>query len=385
MSLVNDMLKDLDQRRRESDGGGARVKLTPASEFPKAAAKIKPAYIIGAMVVVAALLAATWIQLSSDSAPRSLDSRPSIAIPNEVARQTAEPVGVTPVSESIESEPVNSTSNEVSAAESTIRPQADILAQAVQQRDRQQPELAPLTPAVEETSAPVISDSTQLNIPSEDTGSDRALVDVRSGAGIDSSVKNEAVVSEDQQDTMAVQESLRLIANNNVTEAYANLENHIINNRYAHQSRETYAKLLVSEGQYQAAYNLIEQGLVLAPNHPGFKKVKARILIQNGQVLDAVDLLLARAPRVSEDVEYHEILASAQLATKDYAGAVISYSELVGANQTEGKFWYGYAASQELLGNVDVARQAYSRAVQQSSLSANLRRRSQDRLLALRE
>jgi Flp pilus assembly protein TadD len=77
-------------------------------------------------------------------------------------------------------------------------------------------------------------------------------------------------------------------------------------------------------------------------------------------------------------------LASAQLASKDFEGAAISYSELVGADQSQGKYWYGYAAAKEFLGNTNVARQAYARAVQQASLSTNLRRRSQDRLLALR-
>jgi predicted Zn-dependent protease len=208
-------------------------------------------------------------------------------------------------------------------------------------------------------------------------------VDLTAGLGINNSVVNAAVVSEDQQDTLAVQKALGLIANNELSKAYDVLEAHIDNNRYAHQSRETYAKLLVSAGEYQQAYNILDAGLSLTPNHPGFKKVKARILILNGQVLDAVQMLLSRAPRIADDLEYHEILASAQLATKDFAGASITYSSLVGENQREGKFWYGYAAAQELLGNTDVAKQAYARAVQQASLSPSLRRRSQDRLVAL--
>jgi MSHA biogenesis protein MshN len=208
-------------------------------------------------------------------------------------------------------------------------------------------------------------------------------VDLTAGIGDSGTVKNSAIVSEDEQDTLAVQEALELIANNQLADAYKVLEKYISNNRYAHQSRETYAKLLVSAGLYQEAYNLLDEGLSLTPNHPGFKKVRARILILNGQVLDAVEMLLSRAPRVADDLEYHEILASAQLATKDFAGASISYSSLVGENQREGKFWYGYAASQELLGNTEVAKQAYAQALRQASLTAGLRRRSQDRLLAL--
>lgn len=387
MSLVNDMLKDLDQRRRESDTGGGRVRLTPASEFPKAVARLKPALLLAALVVVVAVLSYTWLQLSSSSGPRTLEGGPLNIPPFEVAEQQSSSSAGVASGESVAA-PKNVAEESLTSAErpriiqEPITSAADILSQAVQQRSISQAGsnrisspasiIPPATVAVIETTSREITKK-------------KELVNIRGGAGVNESVKNDAVVSEDQQDTMAVQESLRLIANNQMAEAYANFEQHIGANRYANQSRETYAKLLVNDGELQLAYNLIEQGLQLSPNNPGFKKVKARVLIQNGQLLDAVALLVAKAPPVTEDVEYHEILASAQLATKDFAGAAISYSELVGADQTQGKFWYGYAAAQELLGNVDVARQAYARAVDQASLSTNLRRRSQDRLLALRE
>jgi Flp pilus assembly protein TadD len=86
---------------------------------------------------------------------------------------------------------------------------------------------------------------------------------------------------------------------------------------------------------------------------------------------------------VSDDAEYHDLLASAQLSSRDYAGAIISYSGLVQYDGSQGKWWYGFAAAHDQLGNVALARQAYSRAMQYSNLSANLRRRSQERLGAL--
>jgi MSHA biogenesis protein MshN len=207
-------------------------------------------------------------------------------------------------------------------------------------------------------------------------------VDIRNQAAVEG-VKNEAQMSAEDLDTLAVQEALRMIANNNVSGAYAHLEQHIINNRYAHQSRETYAKLLMNDGELLAAYNLIESGMQLAPNHPGYKKVKARILIADGQINEAVSLLSRRAPDISQDLEYHEILATALLASRDFEGAALSYTSLVQQDQSQGKWWYGFAASHDSMGNSDAAIQAYSRALQQGNLSPNLRRRSQERLTAL--
>lgn len=385
MSLVNDMLKDLDQRRSGSGSGSGsgRVQLTPVSEGSKSIAKINPVYVLGVLVVAVVVLGFTWMQLSSDPSSGAFDSSPQGVSPFEVARQRAsnesiEPIRVAviePATENTYAEP------EPEKFQLTGSP-SSILSQVVQRRAANSPQPELYRVPVEPDSADGIA-AVELNDAGTPISSDN--VDLTSGAGVDDSVINEAPISEDQQDTMAVQRSLRLIADNKVDEAYANFSDHIAENRYAHQSRETYAKLLVNDGELQAADDLIAQGLQLAPNNTGFKKVKARILIRGGKLLDAVELLVAKAPPVIEDVEYHEILASAQLATKDFAGAAISYSELVGADQTQGKFWYGYAAAQELLGNTNVARQAYARAVQQASLSTNLRRRSQDRLLALRE
>jgi MSHA biogenesis protein MshN len=392
VSLVNDMLKDLDQRRRNSDSSGARVRLTPAGEFPKSTAKIKMVYMLVALVAVVAILSLTWLQLSSNSGSRSIDLRVPDTSPFEVANQQRSTASNSELEAMGVAAPVDSMVADVEETPATAEslPEinlsntspAGILTQVVQQRANTQ------AGAIKDFSAPTPSAPAVPNVIDpldSEVSSEEELVDLRSGAGVDESIINEAAISEDQQDTMAVQRSLRLIADNKVAEAYANFATHINENRYAHQSRETYAKLLVNDGQLDAAYQLIAEGLELAPNNAGFKKVKARVLIRNGRLLDAVELLVAKAPQVAEDVEYHEILASVQLAVKDFAGAAISYSELVGVDQTQGKYWYGYAAAQELLGNTKVARQAYSRAAQQANLSTNLRRRSQDRLLALRE
>ncbi len=390
MSLINDMLKDLDQRRKDSDSGSARVKLTPASDFPKRkkTSSINPTYLIAGLSFAVVALGYAWLQLSTNSPARPESQNP---IPMSPLVADSEPPSV---SQPVQSEPVTQEVQEpdLPAIQPDNGPEEveNVLAQVVKQNElaqlaestaSQSPSPASPTPSVprNQIQNPVVNES----LAKVNASSGTNKVSLTSGIGIDRSIKNAVEVSEDEEDTLAVQEALGLIANNQLAKAYEILETHINENRYAHQSRETYAKLLVSAQQYQDAYNLLESGLALTPNHPGFKKVKARILILNGQVVDAVQLLLARAPRVADDPEYHEILASAQLATKDFAGASISYSGLVGVNQTEGKFWYGYAAAQELLGNSEVAKQAYSRAVQQASLSASLRRRSQDRLLAL--
>jgi Flp pilus assembly protein TadD len=240
----------------------------------------------------------------------------------------------------------------------------------------------PLADPVVVTEAPVtsqpIDQPVEVPVPTEQPTS-IAELDLGEDVQLES-MKEAPRYSNEQLDTIAVQEALRLISAGNTEAAFDTLGQYIIENRNAHQSRETYAKLLMNQGRGNDAAALIDAGLDLAPNHSGFKKVKARLLMGSGNIPDAVDILISRAPDIVDDSEYHDLLASAQLSSRDFAGAVISYRGLVEYDQSQGKWWYGYAAANDQLGNTSIARQAYSRAMQFSNLSANLRRRSQERV-----
>jgi len=375
MSLVNNMLRDLDQRRKESDSSGGAIRLMPAREFSSDAKKnLLPVILIALLLVLVGLIY-FWNQLTNSDVEQRLDiqltdsQRVVQALETSIAsaeeRETDQPESIV---DSVESPQVatqvapqeviepdqpdsvnflrgNSTRVENAASSTDSIPRGD----ATIGQD-EQAEIADLEPVVD---APVAS------------------------------MKEEPSYSNEQLDTIAVQEALRLISNGQTGAAFSTLEKYIVENRSAHQSRETYAKLLMNNGNVADAAVLIDGGLELAPNHPGFKKVKARLLMSEGKLSEAVDILISRAPDIVDDAEYHDLLASAQLSSRDFTGAVISYGGLVRHDQTQGKWWYGYAAANDQLGNSTLARQAYVRAMEYSNLSANLRGRSRERVAAL--
>lgn len=390
MSLVNDMLRDLDQRRNEGDASGARVRLTPASEFTKLSKSRKLYYAVAGLIVVAAGMGYYWMQMNQSSEPQQLNVRTEIASQESATPAQTSPTeaALIPAENIIEVDPP--VTQQVPVQESTginLRELAEESDNASANASDSsvvgvaEPEREPLETATVEADSPVISVENEASEAEVEVVSLAQSTDSIEGT----TIKEAAVVSADEQDTLAVQEALRLIARNQDDAAYAVLEEQIIENRYAHQSRETYAKLLLSIGNLGQAYELVEAGLLLAPNHSGFKKVKARLLIATNDIPTAVSILLSRAPEVGIDLEYHEILASAQLATRDYEGASLSYTGLVRQDQSQGKWWYGFAASQDYLGNIGAARQGYNQAMLQANLSVSLRRRSQERLATLSE
>ena len=442
MSLVNNMLKDLDQRRKSSDASGAPVDLVPASDPPRSGFSRILIFFTLVLIGIAggfAYINYKDISLEGFDVSKALDIIPdgiSLPIPGQGERADDEPatvlrnqVTVRPI------EPRNDSANSgftnSLAAGTTTTSGLNSSATATATAGLQQPQLNTTAANDLATDGTLPSGEGEITLYPEDAMRDDSngapaeegtgepqqtaeLTEGDTGNGADSAdaaatevataepasepdpsgvinlppsetFKDYAEMTAEEQDTLAVQFALRLIADNKITEAYTSLEQHIMNNRYAHQSRETYAKLLVNGGELLAARNLVESGLGLAPNHAGFKKIKARILIANGAISEAVELLSSRAPSIHEDLEYHEILATAQLASRDYQGALISYTDLVRQDRTQGKWWYGFAASQESLGNRQAARQGYNLAMQQSNLSPSLRRRVQERLSVLEE
>ncbi|MDA0687416.1 MAG: tetratricopeptide repeat protein [Proteobacteria bacterium] len=419
MSLVNDMLRDLDQRRKQSDGSGATSSLTPVPEMmPRRAKNSSVVYLVLAMALGGAAVAWFWLQQENAPTTRSLDVNPAI-----VNQSAVPPASTGTVTETVSN--TNDSAPEVATQPQQVAPLQTIAAAAEQQlsdqqtrailesteavaRERELEEPSPVQLVTQQTTIettavspaalaenPPSAQNQQVaggEVPDVSTR-DRQSIDVaQDGARPNTvnlnavpteEVKSGAALSPEERDVLAVQEALRLIADNNSTAAYSVLEKQVIDNRYAHQSRETYAKLLLNEGNLLGAMQLVESGLALSANHAGFKKIKARLLIAQGRLTEAVALLITRAPEMSKDLEYHDILATAQLASRDYEGAVISYTGLVQQDQSQGKWWYGFAASQDQLGNSEAAKQAYSRAVRMPNLSANLRRRSQERLALL--
>ena len=379
MSLVNNMLRDLDQRRKESDGSGGAIKLMPARDFVSDDRKGLVQIVLIGLVLIAAALVYYWFTLNQNNTEQQLGIQVGTQQPSSV------PADPQQLIQDLEAS-ILSSEEALELAQESIELALSVPVVTI--------ESSPEVPNVVTTvvSPEVYSPAEVVDVPSSSlpiaASPEPEIGRVTAGpelirSGPVESVKEAPRFSNEQLDTIAVQGALRQISNGETEAAYDTLAQFIVSNRYAHQSRETFAKLLMSQGQVHDANALIDSGLELAPNHSGFKKVKARLLMADGKRSEAVSILISRAPSVSSDPEYHDLLASAQLSSRDFSGAMISYRGLVQFDETQGKWWYGFASAHDQLGNSQPARQAYSQAMQYSNLSANLRRRSQERLSAL--
>ncbi len=183
-----------------------------------------------------------------------------------------------------------------------------------------------------------------------------------------------------ERDRRQARQALQMWNDERQNAALRALDEFTTTNPEAHQSRELLAKLLLERGQTSQARTIAEMGLNIAPNHRGYRKVMARLMLGEEQAGQAVALLAERPPSVSRDPEYHELLASAALSNGDWEQAMEAYRGLLSYNGEQGRWWYGLAAALDAMNRGGDAAGAYQRALQDDRLSASLRRASRQRL-----
>lgn len=138
--------------------------------------------------------------------------------------------------------------------------------------------------------------------------------------------------------------------------------------------RRDLAGLMVKAGQLHAAAALLDEGLRLAPQDPSLVKLRARIDVMQGHNRTARKLLEGHPPAMSEDPSYYALLAAVYQRLGDYGPAASLYERLVAARPGNGVWWTGLGIAKEATGKHDEARRAYTKAEHTDALSPALRR-----------
>lgn len=148
------------------------------------------------------------------------------------------------------------------------------------------------------------------------------------------------------------------------------------------------ARLLLAQrraarGELEAAAALVEAGLREVPGEPGLAKLWARIRLEQGLVDDALAALAAATPAVAEDPEYHAFRAALLQRTGHDADAARLYRAVLAVAPSVGAWWVGLAISLERAGDAEAAADAYRRAVSSPGLADAVRGYAEARLATL--
>lgn len=382
MSLVNDMLRDLDARRQGAPGkgiGSAKLKPAPDDDRRGEDGPRRPVMLwisLGVLAIALVVAAVTWLTAGSqpELAPRqpvavvAPQVDPAAARQERVQQQELE--RITQRLQALEQE--NRELRETVVSRDVEAP-APVVAEA---REERVTEMAPRwQPSEPEVSRPVlqIAEAPTTEAPTVEP------------SPVGETIRTPRELSFRDTDRQRVQQALAIWRDNRQQQAIQMLDDFVQNNPEAHQSREMLAKFLMQSGDTQTAMYVVMNGMAIAPDHAGYKKVQARLLLDAGQPADAALLLSSRPPRVGADTEYHELLGTALLFSQEFEDALFTYRSLLEQDAERAAWWYGHGAALDGMGRSFEAAQSYERALQLGDLSGSLRRVSQERLVAIRQ
>ncbi len=421
MSLVNDMLRDLDSRQRDGARSAVpREKLIPAADQRRkseAKSRVSKWVLPLLIVVIAAGGVQFWrmqqVQQGAAVVPQPLAETPASVVveqPAPVAAPVAEPqIDPALLAEmermsqrmqeleerniALQQQLVQSATAALGEATQVAVSQADAIALEPGEVDMPASAAVPAAavavqpaPALNDTglAAPAVAGAV-METPVQAGLAPDAVPQDAAAADASSLVRMPTQMNFRELDRQQVQQALVLWQQGQQGGALALLRDFAAANPAAHQSREMLAKLMLQQGDMIGAMEQADIGLGIQQDHYGYKKVKARVLMAAGVPAEAAELLALRAPSLASDSEYHELLAASRLASQKYDEALVSYEALAASAPQDARWWYGVAASQDALGRSFEAVQSYERALQLPGLTPALRQNSQQRIASIRQ
>jgi tetratricopeptide (TPR) repeat protein len=164
-----------------------------------------------------------------------------------------------------------------------------------------------------------------------------------------------------------------LIASGRNTDAINVLTNILIQFPQYNQAREMLAKLFLGSGLQLEAKKLINEGLKIQPDYLPFVELKARILMDEGKLNEAITLLEKSAPPLAENEEYHAFIAALYERQGQSGLAANLYKQLATLQPSNGKWWLGLGVALEAMGNHEQAQEAYANADNSAGLTPELK------------
>lgn len=146
-----------------------------------------------------------------------------------------------------------------------------------------------------------------------------------------------------------------------------------------HEARHALATLLAGDGRHEEAAALLIDGLEQAPGHPELTALLARIMAQQGDHAGAIRLLEAG----TGDPQLLATLGALYQGQGRAAESAAAYRRALETNPSVGAWWAGLAIALESSGQPAGVPEAYRRALRFGGLDPRLDRYARERLAAL--
>jgi len=373
MSLINQVLRDLDQRQAGGTAMPAAVKAPPAPH------RHRPRIALAALaaVTVGGVGALTWT-LGAHSAQPHAAATAAVAVP--VSPPAPTPVVVvqtpTPVVIAAAASPASAATPATTRA-TAVRDTTRAVATSVDDTRTSRTDAWPARTLVGPITAPAAASTLVATAPvaSPKPTADAPAPEPRIEKRAPTRTAHERAEAAYQRGIAAHQQAQLADASS----AYAAA---LREEPAFAPARQALAGVLIAQGRADDARALLAEGLALAPRQPGLAMMLARLHAERGQLQQAADVLQAAAI-VSASPEDRAFHAAILQKLDRHSEAAELFAAALRVTPTNGVWWMGLGMSLAADGRNDTAREAFSRARATGTLSPELAQYVEQRIRQL--
>lgn len=379
MSVINEMLRDLDTRRQR-DGGVALDSLRLEAEADDRRRRNMGLFFL---VVVALLVSAggsmIWFEQQRLAKRTASFQPPAVANPRASAPDAAQVVAVpspAPTAEPAASEPslddgvaslvaapADTTTLEADSAitaplaTATTAPASSLVTAPAPAQPPAATAGAPAdaTPAVSEPAPhapqPLVAAAPTAVAPSGATGAAPEVME-----------KSATRLAPRDRAEQAYHAGVALLSAGDQRAGERELRNALAAEPRHILARERLSALLLRQGRNDDAEQVLAQGMEVLPAHGNFAKLRADLRLKRGDLYGALSVLITHVPPLAQDPDHHAMTAAVLQQMGDHGQAEQSYRALTQVQPREAKHWAGLAISLDQLGRGEEALNAYARA-----------------------
>ena len=184
---------------------------------------------------------------------------------------------------------------------------------------------------------------------------------------------------------IALDQGRKALSAGNDQEAESQLRQALDLDPRSRSARETLVALLLRESRVAEAEQVLTSGIKLIPGDASFKKVCARLLVDQGEWTKALNVLQQKPlPQMTGDPDYNALLAAIDRHLGDNEAAAAIYENLVTIRPQAGLWWLGLGLSEEGRGDRAAAATSYRRALACGDLKPALASYAKGRLVVLK-
>ncbi|WP_406609616.1 tetratricopeptide repeat protein [Agarivorans sp. JK6] len=402
MSVINQMLKDLDKRQNSNPQS-----MSPLVEDSGKSAR---AYILMALVLIALAISA-WLALRYF---KNIEVGSDVEVVAEAA-QKANPLAVSSETEQLQAvaeaidvelaEPINqaATPQALVSVDANSAEQSGLESDSNKQVAEPTAAIVVTAPKVEptvavETTSQVLAEPETKQAPNNKPVEAKAKEPVKhkakepkntelakakqpsaeakdkSQAGQESTLEIKPLkLTREQQVALYTRRGFQALDKNLPDEARKEFQKALQLDHQAHEVREQLAALMFGRGELRSAVSLLEEGLQLSPMRGSFRVMLARIFVQQDNLAQAIFYLESAEPSIIGNVDYYAMLAGLAQRLDKQELALTSYQKLVKHEPSRARWWLGYAIANDKLGSYQEALAAYQQAELMGQLSSNSR------------